>query len=213
MSVGNAIKKVRAVRYPQWTQDAERLLLYLDIMGFSARVLSKKHNEVKEDLLQFKNAWERRMKPLLKGDYLKFVQFSDSILVVANGVDYKMFNLITKAAVCIMQEAFEHNIPLKGVLAKGEFTYDTENQFYYGRPLVEAYQLHDQIYFYGIVVHHSAEKIVKQYADESNPYGKSQVNIKSGKTSHYHLMWYLLNKGLTGANMEDFCGRWLNELE
>ena len=76
-----------------------------------------------------------------------------------------MFNLITKAAVRLMQSAISLGFPIKGVLAQGKFTYDKDNELYFGAPLVAAYNLHDDIHYYGIVVHHSAEKTVKLYAD------------------------------------------------
>ena len=31
-----------------WTEDAERLILYADIMGFKERVLTNRHQELKE---------------------------------------------------------------------------------------------------------------------------------------------------------------------
>lgn len=121
-----------------WNEDSERLILYADIMGFKDRVMSTKHDELKKSLLNFMESFKRKMKPLLKGDYLRYVQFSDSIIIVANGIDSKMFNIITKAGVCLMHGAMSHGFPIKGVLAKGKFTFDEENDLYFGRPLVDA---------------------------------------------------------------------------
>ena len=48
-------KKYNIVDTPQeaitWNDDAERLILYADIMGFSHRVTQSNHNELIEDLL------------------------------------------------------------------------------------------------------------------------------------------------------------------
>lgn len=50
-----------------WEDDAERLVLYADIMGFSHRVTFNNHEELKRDLQKFKQSWELRIKPLEKG--------------------------------------------------------------------------------------------------------------------------------------------------
>ena len=196
-----------------WEDDANRLILYADIMGFSHRVTRNNHNDLKEELLKFKKSWEAKIKPLQKGDHLRSVQFSDSILIVVNGTNDKMFNLISKAAVCLMQSAISLGFPIKGVIAQGKFTYDKKNELYFGLPLVEAYQLHEEIYYYGIVVHHSAEQTVKEYMDATKPYTKTKVNLKKGKTSHYHLSWHLLNKNLSTGNIKDLVNQWLDKIE
>ena len=201
------------VKTIQWKDKAERLVLYADIMGFSYRVTKTNYDDLKLELLEFRRAWKSKIKPLQGGGHLKSVQFSDSILVVVNGTNEKMFNLISKAAVCLMQLAISSGFPIKGVLAQGNFTYDRRNELYFGLPLVEAYQLHDEIYYYGIVVHHSAEQTVKKYSDSTKPYSKTEVNLKKGKTSHYHLSWHLLKQNLSEGNIADLVGTWLDKIE
>ena len=196
-----------------WEDDAERLVVYADIMGFSHRVTFNNHEELKRDLQKFKQSWESRIKPLEKGGHLKSVQFSDSILLVVNGTNEKMFNIITKAAVCLVQSAMSLGFPIKGVIAQGKFSYDKDNELYFGLPLVEAYKLHEEIYYYGIVVHHSAEQTVKKYTDATKPYTKTTVSLKKGKTSHYHLSWHLLNKNLSAGNIKELANEWLDKIE
>jgi len=194
-----------------WDKDGDRLLLYADIMGFSHRVNYNNHEDLKKSLLTFKHTWETKLKPLEKGDHLKSVQFSDSILIVVNGTTDKMFNLLTKAAVCLVQTAISLGFPIKGVIAQGKFSYDKENELFFGLPLVEAYQLHEQICYYGVVVHHSAEFTVKKYLDATKPYSKSKTALRCGKTSHYHLSWHLLNRNLSVGNITDTALRWLGQ--
>ena len=199
--------------YPKWTDSAERLILYADIMGFKEKVYSKTHDELKKELFEFKEKWSRYMSPLQINDYLRFAQFSDSILIVANGVDRKMFNIITKAAFRLMHAAMEMRFAIKGVLSQGPFLFDVKRELYFGRPLVDAALLYDEIYFYGIIVHHSAEKTVKEFSDDSNPYKKSRVKLKSGIASHYYLAWNLLDKTLGKNDNTEQCQQWLNEIE
>lgn len=207
--------KLRVNRQParkDWGQDVERLVLYLDIMGFTHRVTTYSHQKVKETLKSFEQEWQKRIKNLQVNDQLRFVQFSDSIILVANGVDYKMFNLITKAAVNLMQVSIKMEIPIKGVLAQGLFSFESNPELCFGKPLVDAYELHEEVYFYGIVVHHTAESTVKRFCNEDNPYCKNQIPIKKGKTSHYHLSWNML-KNLGPGNITDECNEWLDIIE
>ena len=207
------IKIERLDKSISWEDDLERLVLYADIMGFSHRVTFNNHEELKQDLKNFKKAWETKIKPLEKGGHLKSVQFSDSILLVVNGTNEKMFNIITKAAVCLMQSAIRLGFPIKGAIAQGKFTYDKTNELYFGLPLVSAYQLHEELNYYGIVVHHSAERTVKKYADATKPYTKTEVYLKKGITSHYHLSWHLLNKDLSAGNIKSDVDKWLDDIE
>ena len=103
--------------------------------------------------------------------------------------------------------------PIKGVIAQGNFTYDKKNELYFGLPLVNAYQLHEELNYYGIVVHHTAERIVKKYADATKPYTKTEIPLKKGKTSHYHLAWHLLNMNLSTGNIKDDVNKWLDAIE
>lgn len=196
-----------------WTEDSDRLILYADIMGFKDRVMSTSHEELKKNLLDFMESFNRKMKPLLKGDYLRYVQFSDSIIIVANGTDSKMFNIITKAGVCLMHGAMSHGFPIKGVLTKGMFTFDEKNDLYFGRPLVDAYLLHDELYYYGIVAHHSIESLIKRYKNLDLPYCKNQIPLKKGKTSHYHLSWQFFNDNLSIGNISQKVENWLAHIE
>lgn len=196
-----------------WDEDTERLILYMDIMGFSNRETKNTHEKLKADLLSFTQTWKKRIKPLELGNHLKNVQFSDTILIVVDGIDKQMFNLISKAAVCLMQVAIKLGFPIKGVIAQGQFSYDEQNELYFGLPLVEAYQLHDEIYYYGIVVHHSAEATIKKYTDRTNPYTKTPILLKKGQTSHYHLSWHLVSDKLDPGNIECEVKKWLGVIE
>lgn len=208
-------KKVRQKKktYPLWSDSVDRLLLYADIMGFKSRVLSLSHNQLKDRLINFRNDWQTKMSPLKIKDYLRFVQFSDSILIVVNGTDEKMFNLLTKASVCLMHTALEHGFPIKGVISQGKFLFDKDSELYFGRPLVDAALLHDELKYYGVAVHHSAEHIVKLYQSDSNPYSNTPISLDSGETSHFHLAWNLLDTSYHSENITEKCFKWLENIE
>ena len=205
--------KNKRIATPKWEEPAERLVLYADIMGFKSRVMDNSHEVLRNDISRFRNDWESRMKPFLKADHLRYVQFSDSILIVVNGVDDKMFNLITKAAFCLMHTAISNRFPLKGVITQGTFTYDKSRELYFGRPLVDAALLHDEIKYYGIVVHNSAEATVKAKGSLENRYCKSEVPLDKGSASHFHLAWNMVNQKYKPEDITSTCNLWLDVIE
>ena len=200
-------------RIPKWEDAAERLVLYADIMGFKSRVMDNNHETLRNDISRFRGAWEAKIAPFMIADYLRYVQFSDSILIVVNGVDEKMFNLITKAAFCLMHTAISNRFPIKGVITQGTFTYDKKRELYFGRPLVDAALLHDEIKYYGIVVHNSAEATIKAKLNEENRYCKTEIPLEKGRTSHYHLAWNLVNQKYKSEDITDICNLWLDVIE
>ena len=196
-----------------WEKSGERLILYADFMGFKDRVYSTDHEKLRKTLEQFNRAWHNRLQPLQMSGELKFVQFSDSVIVIVNGTNARMFNLLTKAAICLMHEALKIHFGIKGVIAQGVFSFDEENGLYFGRPLVDAYLLHEEIKYYGIVVHHTAENTVKNNMSRNNPYSKEDVYIEKGKVAHYHLCWNMIDENLDTKDISVLCNSWLEAIE
>lgn len=213
MEQNSIVSPVSSKTKIKWSEDVPRLILYADFMGFKNRVFSSDHEELKKLLVAFNDSWHKRLQPLQISGNLKFVQFSDSILVVVNGTNAKMFNLITKAAICMMHEALKIKFGIKGVLAQGTFSFDESKGLYFGRPLVDAYLLHEEIKYYGIVVHHSAENTVKNNMSENNPYSKNDIYIEKGKVAHYHLCWNLVDTKLAAKDITPLCNSWLDSIE
>ena len=110
MDDGAVIENVNRREKLACDDDVERLVLYADFMGFKNRVYSMEHARLKKMVEAFNFSWRNRLRSLHAGEDLKFVQFSDSILMVANGSDNAMFNLLTKAAICMMHEALRRGI-------------------------------------------------------------------------------------------------------
>lgn len=176
-----------------WEDDIERLVLFADIMGFKDRVTRTAHNTLKHELENFKTEWQKKMSPFKLGDYLRFSQYSDSIVIVVNGVDSRCLNLITKAAVCLMQNSLQAGFPIKGAIAKGIFTYNEDLQLFFGQPLIDAYLLQDEIKYYGIVAHHTIEHMIKiSKLEISRLYSEVEIPLEKWWSKHYILCWHRL---------------------
>lgn len=209
--------------------EQERFVLLVDIMGFSAFVQNTSFNEALDQVVKFNKALMTRAENLLQGDRLKLAFFSDSILVVSEANTQEDLNLISKAGVVLMQESFKKGFAIKGCLAHGQFHYDTETNIFFGLPLVNAYQLGDQeLKYYGIIVHHTAEKIIRKLSKRlrwassrrrrirgNNPYVYSEVPLKSsGWSCHCHLAWNLYdNKLESPIDNWSTCEKYLQQIE
>ena len=186
-------------------------ILYADIMGFKERVMRTEHLDLKKDFEALINDLDAWFKPNKNAATFKVSFFSDSILVVDTDTKYG-FNRISKAAAGLMQVSLKHKFPLKGVLAKGNFTYEESKQLFFGQAIVDAYLLQEQVHFYGIVAHHSIERDIKRYANGwverikkkgINPYVLSLVPLKNGWSTHYHLAYNLISsKRETGKDVD-----------
>lgn len=195
-----------------WQIDKERLVFYSDFMGFKDRVQRTKHEDLKKDLQGF-NEKLRKLNPLKTGDHLRMLQFSDSIIIASDKADCSSLNLITKAAVSVMQLALERSLPIKGCIAKGPLTMDISDnsQLCFGQALIDAYLLEEDICFYGVVVHHTAEHLVKENL-KKQPYHKANISLKSsGKSNHYQLSWWRLDKMLKAGNIKDTARNWIEK--
>lgn len=173
-------------------------VLYADIMGFKERVMRTEHQELEEELEELKNKFDMWLKPFFDNvETFKVSMFSDSILIVDENTR-EGFNRISKAGLGLMHVALTASFPLKGAIAKGLFSYKEDKQLFFGRALVDAYLLQEQIHYYGIVAHNSIEKDIEEYAKgwtgkKKNPYILSSIPFKSGNISHYHLAYNLMS--------------------
>lgn len=193
------------------SEELEHFVLLVDIMGFSSFVQNTPFTEARKKLEDFRNSLNTRKEHLLFGGHLEFAFFSDSILAVSEADTQEDLNRISKAGAVLMQEAFKSGFAIKGCLAHGKFHYDPEGGIFFGLPLVDAYRLGDQeLKYYGIIVHHTAEKKIrklnqafekeikgKMKVQGNNPYIYSKIPLKSsGWSCHCHLAWNLYDDTL-----------------
>lgn len=185
------------------TSNNEKYVLYADIMGFKERVMRTKHTDLKKELKKLRQElYDCLDIPLSLIETFKVSFFSDSILIVDEISDLG-FYFISMAAVALMGISLKHKFPLKGAIAKGEFTYEEKEQLFFGRAITDAFLLEEQVHYYGIVAHHTMEEDIKKFSngeksEDSNdrlvsPYILSPVPLKDGKITHYHVAYNLLN--------------------
>ena len=167
----------------------ERFVVFLDIMGFKDIVRSNpKHDELKKRLGELNDSINKLIKEEEATSIIELVQFSDSIILFTkNNTNEQLVKLVS--IVClIMQEAIELKFAMKGAIAKGVLTCDSNKKVYFGQAQIDAYLLEENVWYYGIVVHHSAQSDVEKI--NKNYISTLELPMKTGRIKHCELSWY-----------------------
>jgi hypothetical protein len=193
-----------------WNPTCKRFVAFLDIMGFRERVFRESHEEVKkmlESLLpaigfieNYAKEWTdtKRVQEVRKIDssftpHIVFpVLFSDSIILISSDDSESSMNEMAFNAGWILSKAILSGIPMKGAIACGEQTAILERSLYFGKPLIDAFDLQNELQLYGVVLHHTLEKHLKalKIIDKfENIIFNYLVPTKNGKITHRLVDW------------------------
>lgn len=179
--------RVKFSKGPNYTRN--RFVAFLDIMGFKDRVTRNNHNEVLKELETFQSNISQYVGYHQAAD-IQLTLFSDSILIYSKDDTIDSLKALADITSHVMMYAIQQEkpIPLKGAIAAGIMTCNQTKQLYFGQALIDAYLLEENVKYYGVLVHHSAEKYLH---DESiTEFRNIEAPLKSGNISHYELMWY-----------------------
>ncbi len=166
-----------------------RFVVFLDIMGFKDRVARTSHNKLLAQLTDFNKSIIGCIGKYQNAD-IQLAQFSDSIVLFSNDTTQKNLRIIAEVASDLMRVAIKQQIPIKGAIAQGRITCDIPKQLFFGQALIDAYLLEENIHYYGILIHHTAEASILKL-EEDIVFKDIKAPLKSGKISHYELSWYL----------------------
>lgn len=177
----------------------DRLVLIADIMGFKDCVFKNTHAELTTKLRDFLKTLYRRMSPFTSGGnhHMKIAIFSDSIAIACDSAAKENWNKIIRAATVLMYLAKEQDFAIKGCIAKGNFTFDQDNdrQLFFGKAGIHAFLQQEEMFYYGISIHHSAEEDVRsnKIPDSlSHAIKYTKLPFKTGHSRHYNLAWHLV---------------------
>ena len=187
------------------TNTKKKYIAFIDILGFKNLVESKSHNVVykkihaiveslikMEALFKFKKEEEEQEE---ENEWIKKWVFSDSIMLVSRDDSEFSADVIFLVTANIVAEALNQELLVKGSIAFGEFTADYENSIFFGKPLIDSYQLEENLKISSIVIHHTCEKKLKQMKYENiNLLENGRcfnylTPMKFGKVNHLHLNW------------------------
>jgi len=153
------IRKSKSSR-GKWSITTERYVAYIDIMGFKDMVTNTQHNEIYSTMKKVNNKIKIIENVKWGGVNAKLVKtttYSDSYMIYSKDSSYDSLYSIVCTIAGLSDTLFLEGIPHKGVLSFGEMTLDQYRSIYFGEPLINSYLLQDEIHFYGIVIHASAD--------------------------------------------------------
>ena len=184
-----------------WKPTCKRFVAFLDIMGFRDMVLRNPHEHVLDTLEQFRltiKKIKQEARERLAGEYSGWdtfedsiiwpVFFSDSVLLFSSDDSIGSVDHILWGVYLVISRALMKGIPIKGAIAYGEQTADFNKSLYFGRPLIDAYELQKDIVIYGAVLHHTMEKFLidNELLEKVNSnILKYPTPLKQGIITHY----------------------------
>ncbi|NOU35546.1 MAG: hypothetical protein HOO88_02035 [Kiritimatiellaceae bacterium] len=175
-------------------ETAERFVAFFDIMGFKDLVYRNDHKEVQKIMARVCKTVASLEK--FRGDVLKNIappiMFSDSIIFVSHGNTPEDADDLLLTATYLLCEMLVARVPIKGALAYGLFTADFEKSSFFGRPLVDACLLAEEMHFYGAILHHSVEPHLPPHKEKSDNIAltlRAPVPMKGGPVTHSYADW------------------------
>lgn len=197
-----------------WETKAKRFVVFLDIMGFKDFIYRNPHEVVYEKLLflsKRKEALEKASESIGKdclNSAIYSTSFSDSIIMFSKDDSSACFESISAAAAFLVKEALTHYIPIKGGIAYGQITVNKSQQIFFGQPIIDAYEMQEDVYYYGIAAHHTINNYLTLHHSDISLwtynvlYKEILTPLKSGKINHHNINWFEFTTGLSGRNKE-----------
>ncbi len=205
-----------------WESTCERYVAFLDIMGFRDMVFRESHEKIKEmfeclrptieSIRKEANAIIGKERVKTKNTPTTYstifpISFSDSIILFSSNNSNQSALLMIVNVAIILSEAMKNGVAMKGSIAYGEMTAEIEGgkSLYFGKPLIDAFELQQEVELYSAVLHHTAEKALVEFGSvhilDGGLVKKYFVPMKSGKINHYTINWdFMTDKSIDLVN-------------
>jgi hypothetical protein len=171
-----------------WEITTDRYVVYIDIMGFKDMVARTPHIEIYE-LMKRIDEIKKHVESVKwikdREGLVKTTTYSDSIILYSKDDNYESFDFLVSTTAGLMHYLFIEGIPFKGAVAFGTMTLDSEKSIFFGQPLIDAYLLQDELYYYGVVFHATAESKIENLGHDWPPFtSQYPCDFKGGSTKH-----------------------------
>jgi hypothetical protein len=145
-----------------WQISSKRFVGFIDIMGFKDLVARSDHNQVYQKLKKVFSSFKEESvdEPFHGKNPNKIFIFSDSIILFSKDESNNQMKELFRNMRVLMERLLVDTIPFRGGIAFGEITVDEQSSIFFGQPLIDAFQLSEELLFYGIALHHSAEMMI-----------------------------------------------------
>lgn len=183
-----------AIQMDGWVTIANRYVAVIDIMGFKNMVARSTQKQIYDMMFSINDKVRTSVntKWIQKIDQkmVSTTSYSDSIMIYSKGSDSISFKSLMLTLSSITNDLLTECIPHKGAIAFGEMTLDTENAIYFGQPLIDAFLLQEELKFYGIILHSSAEQEISRagYGKDTYFLINYKCSFKQGEADHFTIV-------------------------
>jgi hypothetical protein len=186
-----------------------RFVAFFDIMGFKDRVARNSHEDIYSDMLNISITKDTLKKAIEKSNIdknvISIMKFSDSIMIFSKDDSIITYDIFTAATTILFTDAIKNNIPLKGAISYGKITVDKKNEIYFGQPIIDAYLLQEEVFYYGVVFHNTFDKYINDNRNKTSIfhnlyYFETKTVLKSGDITHKNLNWFLRLENIKKRN-------------
>lgn len=170
-----------------WGITCKRFVAFIDIMGFKDLIARNTHEDI-YSLMKKMHDRRKAAESIPWGQAASILvtttSYSDSIIMYSKDDSYdSMYSLIC-AVSALTNDLLIEGIPHKGAVAFGIITLDHKNSIFFGQPLIDAYLLQEEINFYGIIAHGTAEEEINSHKKRI-PFTKYHLcPFKGGYSNH-----------------------------
>lgn len=187
----------------EWPLKSHRFVALMDVLGFKDLVNTKDHDFIFKKLSLIKNTidelsdFEKHFPQInvagVDENQSRSFAFSDSIICFSRGDTFADAFKIIFDSYTIVRKALKDGIPIKGAISFGEISVDFNNSLFFGKPIIDAHLLHDELQMMTVILDNAAEVKIKSYDEPEMinavlvPY---KANLRSGKINHTLLRPY-----------------------
>lgn len=183
-----------------WPLTTNRFIAYFDIMGFKEYIYSNPHEKVHKRLSDmqiildeaqdFVNSifgWDEDFE--IETTWLKGVMFSDSTMLITKDGTLNSLAYLILACEKLLFGCLSRRIPIKGAISYGKITAKFEKSLFVGKPLIDAYQLENELFFYGVVFDKKAETKLESFNRLKKQCFQGAIPMKGGEIKHIAINW------------------------
>lgn len=188
-----------------WKPTEKRFIAFFDILGFKDLIQRNSHEDIynkltsiskiKVDTEKILNG-EINNSIIEKQERIKTASFSDSIILFTKNDSIPSFEYFLVAVNTFFTKVILSGIPIKGAMAHGELSINQSQQIYFGQPLIDAYQLEEDVNYFGVVAHNSIDKYILELKGKNRLSEvveeltiEFQTPMKYGDIFHRNINW------------------------
>ncbi|WP_300685238.1 hypothetical protein [Chryseobacterium sp.] len=183
----------------EWATTQNRFVAFFDILGFKELVLRSSHDDIFKRLSDISDL-RKEINPQItdkefsndKNKPIEIITFSDSIIIFSKNDSEETFKVFIESINWIFARIIEVGLPVKGAFAHGEVSVDVEKQIYFGQAFIDAFQLQEDVDYFGAVAHNSIDKFISDNKIEgiNELLFEIVTPLKSGKIRHLNLKYF-----------------------